>query len=473
MFVNRIREIEALERFWRDQRAHCLPVTGRRRVGKTYLLEHFAAGKRVVYYRCRLQGTPEQLPRLGEALAEQSGDAVLHANPPAAWESIFLLLERLCANDRLLLILDEIPYWAARDDAVPSIWQNWWDERGRHLNLMLVLCGSAVQMMEKLFTGDAPLAGCVTGRVPVSPFDFRAAADMLSFPDPIDTLTAYGMLGGVPLYLSFFSPARTLRENLLTSVASTSARLYVEPSAVFAAHHESYSPDGALRVLRAISQRNHQWSSILTASGFSTATGLAKVMDRLIGDLGLVERLLPVTESRESRTYRTQYRIADNFFLFWFRFIEPNIQHIEFGDAERVVDAILAGMSEYMGAIFERIALEWTRAASGAGCLPIRLARIGAWWTGDHDVDVVGLDERGEVALTGECKWTNAPFGGDQLRSYLDHARALGGVARVRPDCVHTLFCKSSFSEEVGRWAAGNSAILLTPTELLAPFSVA
>src|SRR5262245_3170769 len=94
-FVNRERELGALARFWSLSTAQCIPVLGRRRVGKTYLIEHFAAGRRHVYYRCQLRATPEQLPLLGEALARLAGDPVLQAQPPSTWPAIFALIERL------------------------------------------------------------------------------------------------------------------------------------------------------------------------------------------------------------------------------------------------------------------------------------------------------------------------------------------------------------------------------------------
>lgn len=204
IFVNRTRELADLEQFWASERAQCISVVGRRRVGKTYLLEHFAEGKQTVYYRCQLRGTADQLPLLGAALADIADDPVNRAQPPSVWPAIFALIERLTTRGRLLLVLDEIPYWVARDESVPSVMQNWWDARGRHLDLMVVLCGSAVQMMERLLTGDAPLAGCLTRRLHVRPFDFRAAAHLLGVTDPITALTSYGILGGVPL--SYFLP---------------------------------------------------------------------------------------------------------------------------------------------------------------------------------------------------------------------------------------------------------------------------
>lgn len=466
-FVDRERELAALEQFWRSGRAECIPVTGRRRVGKTYLLEHFAAGKRAVYYRCQSVGSTEQLAALGQALVELTSDPVLHAQPPASWLAVFALIEQLTRHERLLLVLDEVPYWAARDTSLPSVLQNWWDARGRTLDLMLVLCGSAVQMMEGLLTGPAPLAGCVTGRLPMRPLDFRAAGQLLGLSDPGDALTAYGILGGVPLYLTFFRSDRSLRENILTAIVAPSSRLYVEPQAVFASHHQAYDARGALAVLRAIARGRHRWSDIAETAGLSTSS-LTRVMEPLIGDLGLVERVLPVTETHPTRTYYTQYHLTDNFFKFWFRFIEPNQGHIEFGDAERIVDLILAQLSDYMGLPFEAMCRDWVRMASAAGALPVRVARVGTWWNPDHQLDVVGLDENGNAALTGEAKWHAQPLDREELQRYLDHTRAFGNLRR--PDALHLLFAKSGFTDDVIRWAAGENAKLLTPATMLGSF---
>ena len=103
-------------------------------------------------------------------------------------------------------------------------------------------------------------------------------------------------------------------------------------------------------------------------------------MEALIGDLGLVERVLPVTESHPTRTYYTQYHLTDNFFRFWFRFIEPNQGHIEFGDVERITDLILARLPDYMGLPFEAMCRDWVRLASAAGALAQRVGRVGTWW---------------------------------------------------------------------------------------------
>lgn len=467
-FVDRDSELEALEQFWLSGVPHFVPVSGRRRVGKTTLLEQFAEGKdNVVYYRCQLLPTSAQLSLFGAALADLSDDEVLKAQPPATWAAVFALIGRLARRKRLLLILDEIPYWVARDESLPSLLQNWWDSEGRKLNIMVVLCGSAVQMMERLLTGEAPLAGCVTRRLRVNPLNFRAAADLVGFTNPVDSLTVYGILGGIPLYLTYAVANLSIKENILEAIASPTARLYVEPQAVFASYHQSFNAQQALAVLRAIAQRNHRWSDIAGAASIPRAT-LDRVMKPLIEDMGLVERLLPVTEKAPSRTYYTQYRLADNFFQFWFRFVEPNQGHIEFGDRERVVDAIMAGLTDYMGPPFEAMCRDWVRVASAAGAIPARVGKVGIWWTADHELDVVGLDDSERVALVGEAKWHNHEFDWQDLERFLAHARALGD--RLAPGALHVLFSKSGFDDRVQKWAKDLNAITVTPAEMLAPF---
>jgi AAA+ ATPase superfamily predicted ATPase len=280
---------------------------------------------------------------------------------------------------------------------------------------------------------------------------------------------SYGILGGVPLYLSFFRAGRSIAQNIREAIASPTARLYVEPQALFAAHHASYDAAQPLAVLRAVARGNHRWSDIIATTGL-TAVQLGRVMEPLIGDLGLVERVLPVTQQRESRTYRTQYHLTDNFLRFWFRFIEPNQGHIEFGDAERVVDGIVVQLSEYMGLPFEAVCREWVHLASAAGVLPERVGVVGTWWSPGHQLDVVGLDTERQVVVTGECKWRNQGFGWDDLQTYLSHVQALAQASAMRPDVLHLLFSKAGFADRVSTWAAGTRARLLTPADMLAPF---
>ena len=114
---------------------------------------------------------------------------------------------------------------------------------------------------------------------------------------------------------------------------------------------------------------------------------------------------------RQSKTYHTQYRLTDNSFRFWFTFVEPNQGEIEFGGGERVVGTIMERLPDYMGPAFEAMGRDWLRLAAAAGALPVRVVTVGNWWNPNHELDVVGLDERGRAVVTGEAKWHNRTTG--------------------------------------------------------------
>ena len=183
--MDRERELAALEQFWRSERGRVHPSHRTAPGRQNFLVEHFAQGKRAVYYRCWLTQTAEQLPAFGRALADLAGDPVWDVQPPTTWPALVEQLAHLSQRSRLLLVLDEIPYWVARDESLPSLLQNWWDERGRTLDLMLVLCGSAVQMMENLLTGS-PRWPAVSPGVCLSGLSISAPpAELLGFADPL------------------------------------------------------------------------------------------------------------------------------------------------------------------------------------------------------------------------------------------------------------------------------------------------
>lgn len=172
----------------------------------------------------------------------------------------------------------------------------------------------------------------------------------------------------------------------------------------------------------------------------------------------------------ETRAYRTQYHLTDQFFRFWFQFIEPAQGQIDFGNADVVVASIMARLPDYLGPAMEAVVREWLRLASAAGVLPEPVGAVGTWWDADHQLDLVGLDAGRQVAVVGECKWRNQGFRWDDLQRYLGHVQALAAAAPVRPDALHVLISKQGFDERVQTWAAGTRARLLGPAELLAPW---
>lgn len=153
MFVNRVSELELLERHYASGRAELFVLYGRRRVGKTELLAHFCEEKRHVFFVA--DQVPEPVLRAG--LSRAVNDALFGPGQVSAvyntWDDLFTTLARQAQLERLVVVLDEFPYIVAAYPPLASILQRLWDQVLQHTQVMLILCGSYIGMMEETILG--------------------------------------------------------------------------------------------------------------------------------------------------------------------------------------------------------------------------------------------------------------------------------------------------------------------------------
>ena len=204
--IGRVNEQRELDRAWERAVAgepQLAIVWGRRRVGKTYLLTHFAGGKRAIYFTATRQDSDDrQLRRFAERLREQLGHEVAGLAPETFpdWESALRFVVRLAERDPLLVVIDEAPRLNSGHqfaDVISAVWEN----RMRGQRLMLVLSGSAVAVMEEMIGPHGGLHRRASLERRMDPFPLLDARRFL--PDlPADRMIeAYAACGGYPLHL--------------------------------------------------------------------------------------------------------------------------------------------------------------------------------------------------------------------------------------------------------------------------------
>ncbi len=401
-FLNRGAELQSLEEAWSEPGANLTLVWGRRRAGKTRLLGRFVQGRASVFYGATQQSSAAELAGLSEAVRGSlligPTDILAHGDFPS-WESALgYLAER--ATDRLTVVIDEFPYLVASEPALPSILQRFWDHHGRLSRLMLILCGSAQSMMLELQSEDAALFGRIDRRLHIRPFDYQEASLFTPDLSPTEKAMAYGVLGGMPVYLSRWRDDLGHVANLRRIFADPASPLVEEGEFVLT----SELPDAAgyFRILHAIANGHRTFGAIRTFADID----IKRQLDRLL-DLGLVVRDVPVTE-RAERSKRVVYRIGDNFLNFWFRFVYRRRSDIARGLGREIVDrTIVPRLDDYMGEPWEEICREFLRREAARGSLPVPVSTIGRWWNRDNsiEIDVVGLDDR-RVVLAGSVKWS-------------------------------------------------------------------
>lgn len=415
-FVGRSRELSALESAYDSAAGELVLLYGRRRIGKTYLLQRFTTSRRTVFYQATRQAEAEEL-RSFTAQCEAVVGALPAGYAFPSWEAALEYLDERAGAERLAVILDEFPYLCESTGGLTSIIQRWWDGRGRTSRIMLVLCGSAQTFMTDLDAGSAPLHQRFTKKIALGPLSYREAAEFVPSLDPADRARVFGIVGGTPLYLREWRADRGVRENVL-SLFGDPGGLLVD-SAPLVLHTDLGDATASYRALAAIARGDTKRNAILQKARITNERVLAR-----LEELRLVTRRVPITEGAKSR--RGTFTLTDPYFRFWFRFIEPNRATIDRGFGEQLVDdVILPGLDDHMGPVFEDIARAFAVELVTQG--ELRALDVGSWWSTDgrHEIDIVGMG-RQQPTFIGTVKWRRAPLGCDVYANLADHARALG-----------------------------------------------
>ncbi len=405
-FVSRADELAALEGWWERPDAGMCLVWGRRRVGKTLLLERFARGKRAVFHIARGAPARQELRALSRHVAAvaASGLRDLERRPFVDWEDALESLAALGSGEPLLVVLDEFPELVRGSPQLEGVLRATWDRLRGQTKLRVVLCGSAVRTMQAMIEQRAPLYGRFDLVLPVHPFKPHEAALMLEPLTPAERAVVWGIVGGVPLYLQWWDPAADVATNLRRLVCTPGGALLTEGELVLAT--EGTSSGLARLTLHAIATGHAQHSQIRDALG--EPHQVARVVGALEA-LQLVERVVPVTEDPRRRGGRTTYRILDNFLAFWLGQVAPYRSEIERGLGDGIARVLLDGLDDHMGPRWEEAFRAHLRRLAASGALGDAVTRVGPFWTRSGDpveIDAVVLAGRGhEAVLVGEAKW--------------------------------------------------------------------
>ena len=397
-FFNRDDEQRRLQRFLANREGGLAVVYGRRRCGKSTLIQH-VAGTGDVYF---LADQREALLQI-EALAREA-QRMIPGFAAVRYPSWTALIETLAARapEGFNLMLDEFPYLVQVSPELPSLIQHYLDEPGTK-KLSILLCGSSQRMMQGLVLDrSAPLYGRATEILRIEPLAVGWIREGLSVTGDA-AIEAYAVWGGVPRYWELAAPCRSLKGAIRELVLSKNGVLHDEPDRLL--EDEMRSGSQAKSLLSLIGMGCNRLSEIAGRIG-KPAGSLTRPLANLI-ELGYVRREVPFGEDPKN-SKRTLYRLKDPFLCFHVRFVQPQRSLLEMGIMDAAEETLQKEFASYVGGHWEDLARQ-SVPFLGLGGLRWNLAA--RWWGAGTDgvpmeFDVVAESLDGQAVLFGEVKWT-------------------------------------------------------------------
>jgi AAA+ ATPase superfamily predicted ATPase len=429
---------------------------GRRRQGKTLMLELLAEAREGFLFTGLEQSSAQNLAAMSEAYRAFTGTVAPIAF--AGWDQVVDALLALGERERPLpVIVDELPYLLRTAPEIPSIIQRALSPRGRarqRSRARLVLCGSALTVMSRLLGGAAALRGRASREMMVHPFGFRESARFWEIATDLElAFRLHALLGGTPAYRDFCEgdqprSAAELDRWVARKLLNPSTAFFREGRVLLAEEPELGELSLYFSVLSAIADGRTRRGQIADAVGRKESA--------LSHALSVLEETRLIVRSRDAlRENRATYRIAEPMLRFHQLVIAPNESRLTRRDGERIWAQLADTVSSRIyGPHFEDLAREWSMQHASLDTLGGTASQVGRTEINcsehrhQHELDVVAIERppnSGERVLAiGEAKWRSEPVG---LRE-LQRLRHIRGVMN-QPAARLLLFSREGFDPDL------------------------
>lgn len=417
-FVGRKHELELLEGELEQVRqtgeGRFVWMRGRRRVGKSRLVQEFVEATKLpyVFYQAPRRASADALQRFRATLAGSTlpvAEVVRAGAGFDSWPAALRLAQQGATRERpAIVVIDELPYLVEADPGIAADIQEAWDRELQHRPVLLVCIGSDMRMMRALTEYPAELYGRPTREMVVQPFSPRDLAT-LSGADSVHAFDRYLIVGGLPMLAHSWAPSLTRHQFLARELTDPTSSLVVDGLRILDAEFPGELQ--ARDVLGAIGHGERTFTAIGRRSGVVNGAGLSAALKTLVSK-GVVASALPYAAPPGAKNKR--YVVADPYLRFWLRFVGPGIEEIDRGRGDLLLERVERDWTSFRGRAIEPVV-----GRSLERLLPDQRfgdARyVGGYWTRTNvpEVDLVGAaDQRPtSVSFVGSIKWReNAHF---------------------------------------------------------------
>ena len=415
MFIGRERELASLKEFYDKDGIGMTVIYGRRRIGKSTLIAEFVKDKKTIFYTATKVGKTRNL----ELFSRQVVDLFMPGMENISFgtlEAVFDFIDKNIGDEKIVLVIDELPYWAEKDEALLSVLQKYIDTVWNDKNLKIILCGSALSFMEKkVLSEKSPLFGRRNSQIKLEAFNYLDAAKFVPNYSNEDKAICYGITGGVAKYLSMIDSNKSIDENIVRLFFRTDGYLYDETRNLLTQEFSDISLVN--NIVEQIASGENALNIIAAKIGEKAQTVLYSL--EKLRNVGLIEKKKCITDEKNKK--KTQYVLKDYMFKFWYEFIPKATSVIEMGQGEIYYTKVVKpALHSFMGSIFEEMCRYYTLKKGITGEYGCFITSVGTWWGVENitekdgevwaqsaDIDVVALSEVDKKAVVGECKFKN------------------------------------------------------------------
>jgi len=451
--------LQELNRLYETDEFQMVVIYGRRRVGKTWLIQHFCQEKPAILYVAIEQNDQGALMSFSKQVLEAFPAAKSYLDNFSTWEKCFDYIAEQAKDTRLIVAIDEYPYMAMSNPSISSIIQKVIDTKLLQSRLFLILCGSSMSFMEHQVLGyQSPLYGRRTAQFKIEPFDYYTSSRFYSQNEAYsdeDKLVAYGITGGIPQYLHLIAKYDSLEESIYRNFFRKDGHLFEEPNSIL--KQELREPAVYNSIIKAIADGASKLNDIAMKSGEDNKK-CSRYLSALI-DLHMVKKEYPIGSSLSRNGV---YALKDTMFRFWYRYVPNYITNIEAGMGEIIVKKkVIPTISEYMGKVFEDICMQYLIHRNKALKLPFMFDQIGRWWGNNphkrrqEEIDILAISDRSAIVC--ECKWRNEPVGLDVLYALKEKSISLSSYQSF----YYFIFSKKGFKKELIELSGSDPSIEL------------
>lgn len=439
MFFAREKELAILQEFYEKDGVGMAVLYGRRRIGKSTLLSKFAKDKKTIFYTATKVGSSRNLELFSRQVLE-TFSLGLEGVAFRTIEAVFDFVDRNIGEERVLLVIDELPYWAEKDEGLLSVLQKYIDTVWQEKNLKIILCGSALSFMEsKVLSEKSPVFGRRDLQLKLDVFHYLDAAKFVPDYSNEDKAIVYGITGGVAKYLALIDPKKSLDENIIRLFFQKDGYLYDEPRNLLT---QEFSDTAIVNnIVEQIASGENTVNVIANKIGEKEPTVLY-TLEKLMS-VGLVEKRHCITEEKNKK--KTQYVLKDSMFKFWYLFIPKATSVIELGRGEVYYEKVVKPtLHAFMGSVFEEMCRYYTLQHGVMGEYGCFVNAVGSWWGTERivdeegqarmqatDIDIVALSDIDKKAVIGECKFKNEKVDKKVYEALLRRGSLLAGKYQI------------------------------------------